>query len=219
MSRQGVDIAVFFPIYTLTTHASYPTQFKEGVSALNHVVNKLGRDPSEIILSGDSAGGNMCLAIMSHMMHPCADIMEEAVSSPLRGMLLISPWVSLETNWASMKNNVYRGTDNTRTMANMARSYLNGRDTNNYIEPVLAPNHWWTDCPVKETLVVGGEDEVLIDPITVWAERFQAAGNKTRFVIASEEFHIELFTLPTFGIDRETKMEREVKSWLLSNAN
>ncbi|CAH0046515.1 unnamed protein product [Clonostachys solani] len=202
MAQQGVDIAVFFPVYTLTTQASYPTQFTEGVSALNHIVDKLGRDPSEIILSGDSAGGNMCLAIMSHMMHPCPEITEKAV----------------KTNWASMKKNVYRGTDNTGTMAKMARSYMNGRDTDNYIEPALAPIDWWTKCPVKETFAVAGEDEVLIDPIKVWAERFQAAGNKTRFVVAPREFHIELFTLPMFGIDRETIMEQEMKAWLFSIA-
>ena len=51
--------AFLFVEYTLVPHATYPVQFKEAVEALDYVVNDLKRSPSDVILAGDSAGGNM----------------------------------------------------------------------------------------------------------------------------------------------------------------
>jgi acetyl esterase/lipase len=51
--------AFLFLEYTLVPYATYPAQFEEAVEALDYVLNELKRSPSDIVLAGDSAGGNM----------------------------------------------------------------------------------------------------------------------------------------------------------------
>jgi hypothetical protein len=34
-----------------------------------------------------------------------------------------------------------------------------------YHQPVVAPSGWWKDIPVKDVLITGGEEEILIDEI------------------------------------------------------
>ena len=51
--------AFFFLEYTLVPYATYPVQVKEAVEAVEYVVKDLKRSPSDIVLAGDSAGGNM----------------------------------------------------------------------------------------------------------------------------------------------------------------
>ena len=62
----------------------------------------------QIILVGDSAGANLCLALLSHAMHPHPDQSIPRIDlndDTLCGTLLVSPWVVLNTNAASMTAN------------------------------------------------------------------------------------------------------------------
>lgn len=175
LSNSSVDIAVFFPIYTLIPHASYPTQFQQASEALSYVVKDLGRNPQDIILAGDSAGGNLCIAIISHLSHPSRDIPRVEIETCLRGMILISPWVSFDTSWPSMTYNLGKDIDAIETLRDWAHSYLNGRAGDNNSEPVLAPVDWWKGAQVDRTLVVAGSDEVFIDSIRAWTENFKVS--------------------------------------------
>ena len=38
-----------------------------------------------------------------------------------------------------------------------------------YNQPVVVPNSWWKDIPVKDVLITGGEEEVLIDEVREFA--------------------------------------------------
>lgn len=172
-SSDGKDIAVFFAVYTLIPYATYPKQLQEGVEAFSYVVNELGRDPSDIILSGDSAGGNLCLAIASQLKSPSPDARKMPIENPVRGMLLMSPWISFDVTYRSMIENLPKDIDNPKPLIEWSKLYLNGRESNYYTEPILAPADWWLDVPVKNTFVVAGSDEIFIDSIKSFAETFQ----------------------------------------------
>jgi len=169
----GIDAAWFYPTYSLTPHASYPTQLNQAIEALRYVLEDLGREPQDIILAGDSAGGNLCLAILSHLMHPAEGLPKLEVRSPLKRMILISPWLSFKTSWGSMTRNVHKDIDSIETLRQWAIDYLGGRASDNYVEAILAAPEWWSNAPVERTLVVAGADEVFLDPITVWTDKFQ----------------------------------------------
>ena len=59
LKAAGKNVAFLFLEYTLVPYATYPVQIREGVEALDYVLNDLERSSSDVLLAGDSAGGNM----------------------------------------------------------------------------------------------------------------------------------------------------------------
>ena len=172
LSQQGISMAEFNVTYTLMPHATYPTQLCEAVEALRYVIEDFGRSPEDIILLGDSAGANLCLAVLSHLSHPCKDVPKFQIAKPLKALVCLSPWVSFQHDWPSMEYNKFKDIDEREVTERWSREYLNGRPTSYYVEAVDAPDSWWEDIQVEQTLVLAGGDEVLLDPIKVWATRF-----------------------------------------------
>ena len=46
-----------------------------------------------------------------------------------------------------------------------------------YNQPILAPSSWWKDIVVKDVLITGGDEEVLIDEIREFAAKFKVCGS------------------------------------------
>lgn len=51
----------------------------------------------KIVIAGDSAGGNLTLGLISHLLHPHPDVPKVELSGPLATTILISPWVKFTT--------------------------------------------------------------------------------------------------------------------------
>lgn len=172
--QHNITTAWLWPNYSLLPNA-YPTQFAQAVEAVRHVIEDHGRSPRDVIIAGDSAGGNLCLAILSHLSHPSNDVPTLTIEEPIRGMVLMSPWVSFSTAWPSMTSNYAKDIDEPQVIAAWAEQYLDGRASSPYAESILAEADWWKNAKVEQTLVVAGADEVFIDSITVWAEKFKVS--------------------------------------------
>lgn len=102
LTNEGIPTSWLHVTYTLTPHATYPTQFREAVEALRYITQDLGRSPREVILVGDSAGANLCLALLSHLSHPSLDAPQLAITDTLKPVVLLSPWLSFRHDWPSM---------------------------------------------------------------------------------------------------------------------
>lgn len=86
--------------------AQYPKQLCQAAELLHHLIEKEGRKPSDIIIAGDSAGGNLSLALLSHILHPHPEVPTKInLSEPLRATVLISPWVDFSTEQPSFERN------------------------------------------------------------------------------------------------------------------
>ena len=85
---QQERVAVIMLSYTLTPEARCPRQLQQGVELLLYLTTTLGKDPSDIVLAGDFAGGNLALAVLSHISHPHEAVPVVELSRPLRGVLL-----------------------------------------------------------------------------------------------------------------------------------
>lgn len=61
--------SVLFPQYRLSSYPGnrYPAAFQDAVTAYAHLVFDLRIPPSDIVLSGDSAGGNLALALLRYI--------------------------------------------------------------------------------------------------------------------------------------------------------
>ncbi|KAK4222367.1 Alpha/Beta hydrolase protein [Podospora fimiseda] len=82
----------------------FPAALQDAITAYRYVVERLGIDSGKVVFSGDSAGGNLALALLRYL--------EEQDGGGKRlplpgGILLWSPWVDLSippSRFPSMKN-------------------------------------------------------------------------------------------------------------------
>ena len=142
---------------------------------MQYVIDGTNRSLSDVILAGDSAGGQLCLALLSHISHPCPDVPELEATGKLKALVVIGPWVSFRIDWPSNYYNAYKDIISSEVARRWAMAYLGGRKSNNYIGPVEAPATWWKDARVQQLLCVAGTDELLIDPITEWVEKYNVS--------------------------------------------
>ncbi|KAJ5965244.1 hypothetical protein N7481_011958 [Penicillium waksmanii] len=215
LADAGIETGWFHSTYTLTPHGIYPVQFGEAVETLRYVLEDVGRSPGEVLIAGDSAGGSLCLAILSHLKHHSIDVSDLVMNESIKGAILLSPWVSFSHEWPSVKLNKHRDIDAQEVTAQWSRLYLNGQLSNNYIEAVNAPGDWWSNVPVEQTLVLAGADEVLLDPIKSWTSTFKKSNPDTTLVIGERECHVAPLIWPMFGDFHETEQEIALKHWLL----
>lgn len=180
-------------------------------------------------MSGDSAGGNLCVALLSHLMHPHPSATVPAVTLPsprrLGGLVLISPWVSFGTGTPSFAENAWKdcvsptaGTAWSSAFLGCAWPHAAARDA--YAEPAAAPPGWWRGLAacVGPVLVVCGAQEVLRDGIVQWVERLREAAPGVECSVLAAEYHDQPSIDLQLGFREsdEGATAKLVKSWLAS---
>ncbi|UPK97974.1 hypothetical protein LCI18_008909 [Fusarium solani-melongenae] len=100
----GTEVAVAILEYSLSPGAQYPTQLCQASSALAHLLSS-GISPGNIIIGGDSAGGNLTAQLLCHMAWPHPEAVPIKLAEPLAGVFLISPWLSTRTTDGSFSEN------------------------------------------------------------------------------------------------------------------
>ncbi|KAJ8111471.1 hypothetical protein OPT61_g5944 [Boeremia exigua] len=205
------SVSVLLLAYTLAPEAVYPSQLREAAVVLAHLVQETRRSPSSIFLAGDSAGGNLALSLLSHILHPHPDVFVLKLESPLAGVLLMSPWVSFRTDYPSFKTNEtldMLGLVGTRKWSAM---FLGKTDQSNpeadpgivsgdaWSEACLNPSTWWNGMHhiVNDVFIWWGGYEVFVDPLREFETEFKAGwaagGGKTSrvlFVESAKEVHV-----------------------------
>ncbi|KAB8237401.1 hypothetical protein ETB97_001384 [Aspergillus alliaceus] len=216
LNAEGHDIALFLLTYTLTPHAVYPTQLRQAVEALRYILTDTHRDPSTVIVGGDSAGGNLALAVLLHLSHPHPEITPLGDIAPLAGVFAFAPWVSFAHEGVSMRENRGKDVIGAEVLDSWSTVYLGeqGTEGDAWSEPNRAPGEWWRGAKVKEVLFLAGRDEVLFDRIDAFVEKFRAVVPNTTYVVAHGETHVA----PVYGASflRETQQGSGLREWLRS---
>lgn len=166
------DLAIFVLSYTLAPHAQYPSQISQAVEALRYIVTKTHRAPGQVIVGGDSAGGNLAVGVISHLTHGHPAIAKLDITEPLGGLALIAPWTSLD--YQPQENLVCRGDILTPYVAGpWSRAYLGHSKRDYYTDPSTAPSTWFQDFPVKKVLILAGQNEIMLPDIKDFVENFK----------------------------------------------
>lgn len=136
------------------------------------------------------AGGNLALGVLSHVLHPHPKISPLSLAAPLKGAVLLAPWVSFRTDWPSNNSNKNKDIITKTTGDSWSASYLGTAIKDEYNEPFeRTDDQWWSRLQeiVGEIFVVGASDEVLLDSI-------QAMGKKLQVSIAvqSQDLYISI---------------------------
>ncbi|HYD19433.1 MAG TPA: alpha/beta hydrolase, partial [Patescibacteria group bacterium] len=175
-ARQG--FRVFVPDYRLAPEHPFPAAVEDAEAVYAALVDS-GIDPRRVVLSGDSAGGGLSLALLLR-------IRERGLPMPAAAALF-SPLTDLAATGASITRNdarcaMFRGA----RIAIGASFYLNGADPRTPLaSPLYADLHG-----LPPLLVHVGADEVLLDDSTRLAERAQAAGVEVALRIWPDVPHV-----------------------------
>jgi len=72
----------------------FPTALLDALSGYHYLVEEIGYEPSDIILAGDSGGGNLALALCRYLVEH-KGLAGKDFPAPPGSLLLLSPWVDL----------------------------------------------------------------------------------------------------------------------------
>jgi len=205
---------------------------------VQHLLDK-GVSPSNIIIGGDSAGGNLVLQLASQLLHPHpslptlrqvpphADSKTDASTSEFPGsfggMLLISPWVEYNTDAPSYTRNDARDViplKSWRIFAEIVREVIVPA-LHYHIEPGIVPHGWWKGLGrvFPRVLITAGEHEGIVDQIQRTAEAIaEEVKDTTVFVLPGgiHEDFIDAFASGEGGRGGDYKI---TVSWLSATLN
>ncbi|KIO08633.1 hypothetical protein M404DRAFT_997561 [Pisolithus tinctorius Marx 270] len=155
----------------------FPTALLDALAGYNYLVNVVGYSPLDIIVVGDSAGGNLALALVRYLVENSSST-EVSLPRPPGSLLLLSPWADLSgshdiagssslTNTMDVIDDLVEG-----TFASYCRRAFLGphgpemASCNRYISPAsLHPSAQARFNGFPRTFITAGGAERLLDQI------------------------------------------------------
>ena len=137
--------------YRLAPEHPYPAALEDAMKAWNYLM-LLGYGARDVVVAGDSAGGNLALALVHKLK-------SEKRLVP-RGLALMSPWTDLTASGQSYetKKDVDPVLD-AEYIGQMVKNYAEGQDLKNpFISPIFGD---FSDFP--STYIQVGENEILLN--------------------------------------------------------
>lgn len=159
---------VFMVDYRLAPENVYPAALEDAASAYKGLL-AAGYNPNKIILMGDSAGGNLSLALAVYLR-------DNNIPQP-KAIVLLSPWTYVGTQLPSRTLNYEKdkmlGANNKFMSGEVANpSYAKGADVK---DPYLSPAY--ADLTgISPMLVIAGGDELLLDDAALVITHAEVAG-------------------------------------------
>lgn len=162
--------------YRLAPEHPYPAALEDALRAFDALVAS-GTSPSQIVLAGDSAGGNLALALQLAL--------RERGGPQAHAALLISPWVDLSASRASCRRADAVDYGHTSFLLQHARDFAGTL-------PLDDPRISLIDADLAglaPLLVVAGGAERLFDECAELVERARRAGVQAELHVAADMPH------------------------------
>ncbi|KAH9476881.1 Putative steryl acetyl hydrolase mug81 [Psilocybe cubensis] len=217
IANNGKEVDVAMLNYTLVPDAMFPTQLKQAVLAIQHLIST-GIKPENIQLAGDSAGGVLIHEVLSHMLHPVPDVPSLVLSAPLGGAYLMSPACSLKDS-PLLRSNQGRGDIiTTPTVIYWGSKLFEGVPEFGipYLEGNSAPEDWFkgVDKVVKRILISAGDAEIFRDAIIKYTKTIEKHHKDVTFFLEKHGVHDDPFLLFLVGEPNRGKLTPFIIDWL-----
>jgi acetyl esterase/lipase len=150
--------------YRLAPEHPHPAALEDALAGYQWLIEH-GADPRRTLITGDSAGGGLTLALLLKLRDD---------KRPLpAGAVAMSPWTDLAITGASVETNAVRDPMLVASeLPRLAKLYLGGADAHDpYASPLYADPHG-----LPPVLIQAGGDEILRDDAVRMAEKMKAAG-------------------------------------------
>jgi acetyl esterase/lipase len=163
--------AIFALDYTLVPDKSYPVQLHQTIAGYNYVCSRIS-SPSDICVSGDSAGATLVLSLLLHLGQkknkptPNGSMLSRNDNTRPGMAVLISPWVNLLSTGNRDTSSDYL---NENTLQLYAHQY--GNNKTSLHDPHISPGNgrdasWWQNAsPEKGFYVSYGSEEAFAPEI------------------------------------------------------
>ncbi|KAK6968961.1 alpha beta hydrolase fold protein [Favolaschia claudopus] len=216
LKTRGVEVGVAILQYS-TYPTAFPTQMNQLHSAIRRVTS-MGVPPSKICLAGDSAGGNIILQLLGHILHPSSFLAPSIPNGDLAnlaGICLISPW--------TLPSSIRDEDDSfdlvpAGTLGHWMDTYLAATPEAHhiYVQHEIAPQTWYDglDKIAQRILITAGRKEVLYGSIVKLFEAMEKAHPDVEMDVQENGVHCDVM----FDIATKSKIphsrEEIIANWL-----
>lgn len=180
---KAAGVVVVAPDYPLAPEHPAPAAFEAGRKAFARLQAE-GVAAGAIILAGDSAGGGLAAALAD-------DLAGRGIA--IGGLILLSPWLDMTLSGASIQDNALA--DPLLPVARVRQAVAQIRGNLALDDPRLSPL-FGTAPTARPTLVLVGEDEILLDDSRRFAAALQARGARVDLHVEPHAPHVYPFLAP-----------------------
>lgn len=173
----GKSVAVLLLQYDLAPGRRYPRQLQQAVELLRYTTTVLKKAPQQIMLAGDSAGGNMALGVLSHLMSPHPSIDSLKLSGPLAGALISSPVTVLNTRNPGFRTREAQDPAAADTIRTWLKNLLGPNSPDAWNQPLTNDASWWSGLSsvVKEVLMTVASVEMMAEDTIALATKIKVS--------------------------------------------
>uniref|UniRef100_A0A060T2P3 ARAD1A10120p n=1 Tax=Blastobotrys adeninivorans TaxID=409370 RepID=A0A060T2P3_BLAAD len=156
--------------YSLGPEHNYPTPLVEA-SKLYYQLTEVDKS-TNVILMGDSAGGNLAINICRHIYDPHPDAKKLPSKVAPSGAILISPWVNLTPEKVGTYSTAVNDCLTFNIGTNWGTAYCPDAEAraSSWVSQVKAKDVPFSKYLPKNTLLITGEDEGLYDDDIAFAK-------------------------------------------------
>lgn len=221
----GVKVACAILEYTLSPAARYPKHLGQAAKGLQAILDQ-GFSPHDIIIGGDSAGGNLTMQLLLHLHKPQPDVPPIQIDSQLAGAFLVSALLShrpaeMPSFHQNLSCDLSPGKRRVAELQSMLVGEINDFD--------LVHKFWWAspidtelqqfdgfEKVVRHIYVTYGEYEILADHSRKLQDILRARAPGLDLVVeeGSREPH-DCVLLEGLTMQRHGACSRRVKAWFL----
>ncbi|KAH7169882.1 Alpha/Beta hydrolase protein, partial [Dactylonectria macrodidyma] len=166
LRTRGILFDVVAVEYDLAPEFPYPHALQQIVSAYEHIQSQ----SKPVVLMGDSAGGNLCLALLRHLAYPHPNIAPSDASQNgsegITAVCLASPWADLRTKHASYPEASFDCLDK-YALNSWRDAYLGSRPLDEYASALgCLTSHRWKNILPPNMLLMSGELDYFLPEIS-----------------------------------------------------
>lgn len=183
-----------------------------------------GISPDRLFISGESAGANIIVQLLSHILHPIPDPpAPPTLSAPFAGILLFSPWAALVPTAPSVAANNDKDLVTSKTLHLWGAAYLaNVPDSQlPYVEPLGPASSVWyqgLQALTRRVFVTAGGYEVLRDDVVRFAGMLGEVHDDVHVEVEPGAVHADMI----FDVAAKSKtlspMTVRVTEWLIESS-
>lgn len=179
----------------------FPSALLDAIAGYNYLVNEVGYHESQIIVVGDSAGGNLGLALTRYLAEH-KGIVPNLPDVP-GALVLLSPWADMSGSHSSPASSVYKHSASDYIIIpggpytpDAPRAFIEpfGPDFAKQTPYISPASKYLTDVSFDgfpRTFITAGDAEVLLDQIRTLQERMkvQLGEEKVVYFEVKDAFH------------------------------
>jgi acetyl esterase/lipase len=209
------------PQYRLSSSKSgrFPAPLQDALTAYLCLLREKGIPAHQIIVSGDSAGGNLALGLVRYI-HEHGSELDIPVPG---GIALWSPWVDVAAALQhDMRDSPNYGTDYlNKEFGQWGAASVSGYGAVNLFGPYLSPlHHPFRPATHVPMFLHGGDREVLWDDIQALAQRYAEVGWKVHLHTSRNCPHDILLLGSRIGFEAEAEeAARDARRFFLATTN